>query len=95
MPGVEDFGIVPVEAQACGAPVLATGAGGALDSVVPGRTGALVDLGQAGLIERWTDALRTFDPSRYQTAAIRRHAEGFSARTFQTRMREIIEKTAA
>jgi glycosyltransferase involved in cell wall biosynthesis len=42
-PTVEDFGIVPVEAQAAGTPVVALRAGGALDSVIDGSTGVLVD----------------------------------------------------
>lgn len=42
-PQVEDFGIVAVEAQACGLPVVARRAGGALDTVIDGVTGALVD----------------------------------------------------
>jgi glycosyltransferase involved in cell wall biosynthesis len=42
LPGVEDFGIVPVEAQACGCPVVAPAAGGATESVVDGETGMLV-----------------------------------------------------
>lgn len=41
-PPEEDFGIVPVEAQACGAPVVAFGRGGSLDTVAPGATGILV-----------------------------------------------------
>ena len=39
LPGEEDFGIVPVEAQACGRPVVALARGGALDTVIPGVTG--------------------------------------------------------
>ena len=42
LPGEEDFGIVPVEAQACGRPVVALGRGGALETVVDGVTGVLV-----------------------------------------------------
>ena len=41
LPGEEDFGIVPVEAQACGRPVVALGRGGALDTVIDGETGVL------------------------------------------------------
>lgn len=88
MPGVEDFGIVPVEAQCCGSPVLATGAGGALDSVVPGVTGELVEPGQHGLVDRWARALAEFDPGSYSTAAIRAHAETFSAERFRTAMHD-------
>ena len=43
LPGEEDFGIVPLEAQACGRPVVALGRGGALETVVPGETGILVE----------------------------------------------------
>src|SRR5215204_5411784 len=43
LPGEEDFGIVPVEAQACGRPVVALGRGGALDTVIDGETGVLFD----------------------------------------------------
>ena len=43
LPGEEDFGIVPVEALACGTPVVALGRGGVLDTIEPGVTGVLVD----------------------------------------------------
>ena len=43
LPGEEDFGIVPLEAQACGRPVVALGRGGARETVVHGETGFLVD----------------------------------------------------
>jgi glycosyltransferase involved in cell wall biosynthesis len=84
MPGEEDFGIVPVEAQACGAPVVALAAGGALDSVVPGVTGVLypADPDPAAPL---AEVLRSFDGSAYDPVAIRRHAERFSPERFRER----------
>lgn len=93
MPGVEDFGIVPVEAQACGAPVLAIDAGGARDSVVPGRTGELVPVASAAdEVDLWAQALASFDGTVYDPAAIRRHAESFSRGHFREAMADIVAK---
>ncbi|MGW0182144.1 glycosyltransferase [Nocardia sp. NPDC003345] len=92
MPGVEDFGIVPVEAMACGAPVLAVGAGGALDTVLPGRTGALIAPGtDEAVVDGFAAALR--DPAGaglLPPAPIRRHAETFGPEMFRARMAEIV-----
>ncbi|TLG05321.1 glycosyltransferase family 4 protein [Nocardia cyriacigeorgica] len=87
MPGVEDFGIVPVEAMACGTPVLALGAGGALDTVVAGITGEHLDAGpDAAVIARLARAMRDFDPARYDPPAIRAHAMTFSPEIFRARI---------
>lgn len=91
MPGVEDFGIVPVEAQACGAPVIAIGAGGTLDTVVPGKTGELVAPG-GDEVSAWATVLDAFDPSRYVPESIRTHAEGFSRARFRTTMAEVVTR---
>ncbi|MGH9033813.1 MAG: glycosyltransferase, partial [Acidimicrobiia bacterium] len=85
-PGEEDFGIIPVEAQACGAPVLAQAAGGALESVVDGTTGVLYAPGRtgtAGEVEALATTMRSFDPTRFDAADIRRQAEQFSPARFR------------
>jgi glycosyltransferase involved in cell wall biosynthesis len=95
MPGVEDFGIVPVEAQACGAPVIAIDAGGARDSVMPGVTGELVDTDPsgAGEVAVWARALDTFDSTRYDSRAVRSHAETFSRVRFRKAMADVVART--
>jgi glycosyltransferase involved in cell wall biosynthesis len=88
LPGEEDFGIVPVEAQACGRPVIALARGGALETVVDGETGLLVDSTEPGAwaaaMQRVRDAVSAgtaFLPGR-----IRAHAEQFSRERFLTAM---------
>jgi glycosyltransferase involved in cell wall biosynthesis len=89
LPGEEDFGIVPVEAQACGRPVVALGRGGALETVVDGVTGVLVRSespdGLASGIRRALDL--PFDP-----AAIRRHAERFGRARFEREFRQAMNE---
>ena len=92
MPGVEDFGIVPVEAMATGTPVIALGSGGAIDTVVPERTGVLVDPGSdQTVVDGFASAIRTFDPSNYDRTYIRQWAETFSCANFRTRMQRVMD----
>jgi glycosyltransferase involved in cell wall biosynthesis len=92
LPGEEDFGIVPLEAQACGRPAVALGAGGALETVIHGTTGVLVpDATEESLAE----GLRTAASRTWDSSAIRAHAERFSRERFVREMTGIIDETLA
>ncbi len=79
-PGEEDFGIVPVEAQACGCPVIAYRKGGALETVEEGSTGIFFnELNADSLI----DALRRFDSARLSPRSARANSERFSKSRFK------------
>jgi len=87
MPGVEDFGMVPVEAQACGRPVVAYAEGGAVESVVDGETGVLVSEQSIGA---FADAIATISNRAFDMGAIRRHAEAFSIARFKQEFMTIV-----
>ncbi len=88
-PGLEDFGIAPVEAQAAGRPVIAFRGGGALDTVLPGRTGEFF---AEQTVESLKAVLARFDPAAYDPAACRANAERFRTERFETELRAFIEK---
>ncbi|MFE7721391.1 glycosyltransferase [Nocardia rhizosphaerihabitans] len=91
MPGIEDFGIVPVEAMACGAPVLAVGAGGALDTVRPGVTGEYVPAGSDDdVVAALAAVLRDFRSASYDPAKVRDHAGSFAPEVFRARMAAVV-----
>jgi len=87
-PGEEDFGLVPLEAQAAGKPVIAYGAGGALETVVPGVTGTFFDHLSAESLEA---ALRSFVPKDYDPAAARANAARFAPERFREHLRSTVE----
>jgi glycosyltransferase involved in cell wall biosynthesis len=80
-PAHEDFGIIPVEAQACGTPVLGVRRGGLLETVVDGETGFLVDPDDPG---RYAAVLPDVD--KLDRDRIMRHAGNFSIDVFKARM---------
>jgi glycosyltransferase involved in cell wall biosynthesis len=91
-PGEEDFGIMPVEAQACGAPVVARAVGGVLDTVKPGATGVLYG---AATDEEHVDTLarvlRDFDDAAFDATVIRAHAEQFAPERFRASFSAAVE----
>ena len=91
LPGVEDFGIAPVQAQAAGRPVIAYGAGGALDTVVEGKTGAFFRDPTPGALGA---AVRAFDPDSVDPRACVRNAMRFDASVFKRRLMEFVEQKA-
>lgn len=78
-PGVEDFGMVPVEAQAAGLPVVAYGAGGAVDSVIDATTGVLY---QPGTVEGLVDGIRRFESLTFDSHTIRENSLRFTPERF-------------
>jgi glycosyltransferase involved in cell wall biosynthesis len=82
-PGLEDFGITPVQAQAAGRPVIAYAGGGALDTVIPGETGLLFP---EQTVESLCAALQTFEAlsaAAFSVRRLRAHAERFDRAVFE------------
>jgi glycosyltransferase involved in cell wall biosynthesis len=79
-PGEEDFGLTPLEAQAAGRPVIALGAGGALETVRSGVTGEFF---RASTPEALAEVVAGFRPEAYDPGEIRRQAEAFDVKVFR------------
>jgi glycosyltransferase involved in cell wall biosynthesis len=90
-PSTDDFGLVPLEVMACGRPVLAHAAGGALETVYPGLTGELFFASNPTAVAR---AVRTFKPEAYDSSAISAHAQNWDSERFRQRIAEIVHEVA-
>ena len=83
-PGVEDFGMIAIEAMAAGTPVIAFAAGGARDFVIPGRTGVFFENPNA---ESLVAAIARFKRDQFSASALVEYAAGYNRNHFLQRMR--------
>ncbi len=91
-PQVEDFGIAPVEAMACGRPVIAYRAGGALETVIEGETGAFFD---EQTWESLADTIIRLKPKEFSPQRIRQHAQTFDSTVFKQNIADFVERAFA
>ena len=89
LPAEEDFGIAPVEAMACGRPVVALGVGGATETVLPGVTGWLVP---SSTPEAFAEAMHQAQTTPLDQRAIVEHAERFSTEAFETQFAAVVRQ---
>jgi glycosyltransferase involved in cell wall biosynthesis len=90
LPGEEDFGITPLEANAAGAPVVAFARGGALDTVRDRETGVLFDEATTHSLGK---ALQQITAHRWNATRLRAHAQSFSEAVFMERFRSALSAT--
>jgi len=88
-PGEEDFGIMPVEAQACGRPVIAFGRGGALETVVEGQTGIYI---KEQTVDSLVEAVKQFinAETAFTREAMTAHAKRFGKERFEFEIKEFV-----
>ena len=94
-PGEEDFGIVPIEVMACGRPVVAFKRGGALDYVIPGRTGEFFETPTVKSLNSALDRLEGHSTLSSSQDTIRAHAKGFHSSVFRERVLASVNATLA
>jgi glycosyltransferase involved in cell wall biosynthesis len=92
MPNVEEFGITAVEAQAAGRPVIAAAAGGALETVLDGRTGCLA---RPDDVDSFVDAIQSVEQLDFDPAHAVQNAERFSVRAFERRLSAYVAQIVA
>ena len=89
LPGIEDAGIAPLEAMACGRPAIVLQDGGAAEAIEDGRTGVLIrDCTPAAI----NQAVDTAEKLSFNTREIRQHAEGYSTSVFASRFQAFVER---
>ena len=91
-PGEEDFGIAPLEANASGRPVIAYAGGGALDTVIDGRTGTLFP---QQTVDSLIDAVRRTEAIAWDCDQLRAHARKFDREVFRQQMQQFVADSVA
>jgi glycosyltransferase involved in cell wall biosynthesis len=89
VPGIEDFGLVPLEAAAAGRPTVAFAAGGALETVVEGETGLFFREPDAGSLAQ---ALHALSQEHFDRERMRAHARAYAPDVFRSRLAALIER---
>ena len=89
VPGVEDFGLVPIEAAAAGRPTVAFASGGALETVVEGETGIFFHTPAANALAA---ALQSLSAYRFDRSTLAAHAQLFSPERFRRELRALIDR---
>jgi glycosyltransferase involved in cell wall biosynthesis len=89
MPGVEDFGIVPLEAMACGRPAVVFAEGGGSETVIHGETGVVFEEPTPASLRAAIDSLQGIS---FNTLALRARAEAHSQAAFEARFRAFVER---
>ena len=87
-PQMEDFGLMPLEAAACGTPTLAFARGGALETVIPGKTGELFESYDQ---EKIKEIILNWLPAKYQPEELKNQALKFSKDTFKKRIKDLVD----
>lgn len=90
-PGEEDFGMVPLEVNAAGRPVIAFRAGGAIETVLDGLTGLFFDKPKS---ESLVEAIEDFESRTWNSISMRRHAEKFDRKVFSFRVLQFLGAVA-
>lgn len=88
-PGVEDFGMVPVEAMASGRPVIALAKGGALDTVIDGETGVFFNVADVDSLNQAVDKFEVNYQS-FSSIRIQQHAQQFDSSVFKRKIKAFI-----